>query len=190
MKKNDKNSGKSKQSYSFDVGGELGSIRLIRDDVPRYELRVDREGRWFHEGVEIVREDIRNLFSRNLFRCEEGRYCVRIGRDEFPVTVEDAPFLVMRVIPEDFTSARREKPRRLFLLLNDGAEEPLDPKTLMFRESNIPYCLVRDKLEARFSRPAYYQLAKYIEYEPTGDKYLLKLRDEEFEIAANIGGGQ
>lgn len=158
----------------MDVGGHLGNIYLLEEGAPSHELRIDREGRWFHEGVEIVRDDIRALFSRNLVYSEDGSYCVRIGDDEAPVVVEDAPLVVLRVAGNCQCGLK--------LLLNDGTEEPLDARTLLFRFSNIPYCRVREGIEARFSRPAYYQLAEFITYDEANDKYFLSLGDGAVEL--------
>ncbi len=150
---------------SIDVGGHVGSLHLLKVGAPRHELRIDREGRWFHEGIEIVREDIRNYFSRHLIRDENGDYVVSIGDDKCPVIVEDAPFMVVRVegSPSDILS----------LLLNDGGRVPLEPRTIEFSRSNVPYCRVRGGLEARFSRPAYYQLAEFIEHDEENDRFRL-----------------
>ena len=156
---------KSKKSRSVEIGGHVGAMDTLEDGAPRYELRVDRDGKWFHEGMEVVREDIRKYFSQHLVQNENGGYCVRVGEDESPVIVEDAPFVVVRVI---------EKPEgALTLLLSDGGTEPLDVRTLEFKDSNVPYCRVRGGLEARFSRPAYYQLAEFIEYDEATGKYRL-----------------
>ena len=167
---------KPTRSKPVDLGGHIGSIHLLEDGAPPYELRIDREGRWFHEGVEIVREDIRNLFSRHLARQHDGSYCVRIGRDEAPVIVEDAPFVVVRVMSDARDS--------LTLLLSDGSVEPLDGRTLTFRNPNVPYCRVRNNLDARFSRPAYYQLAEFIGYNEVGDGFFLKAGDQIVELEA------
>ena len=78
------------------------------------------------------------------------------------VVVEDVPFVVARIT--------KEQGGGFLLLLNDGAEEPLDAETIRFRKANVPYCRVRDGLEARLSRAAYYQLAEFIDYsEETGE---------------------
>ncbi len=155
-----------------EIAGRTMKFHLLEDREP-YELRIDREGRWYHEGVEIVRDDIRNLFSRNLKRDKDGSYCVQIGSDEAPVVVEDAPLVVLRVT---------EDTDRLALLLSDGTVEPLDSRTLTFTSANVPYCRVRDGLEARFSRAAYYQLAHYISYDERQDAYCLNIRDRQVEL--------
>jgi hypothetical protein len=153
------------KSNQIEIGGHVGSFHMLAGDSSRYELRIDREGRWFHEGIEIVREDIRNYFSRHLVQDEDGGYSIRIGQDECPVIVEDAPFIVARVTEDPGGT--------LTLLLNDGYEAKLDPNTLEFRCSNVPYCCIRDGLRARFSRPAYYQLARFIKYDEERDQFHL-----------------
>jgi len=165
---------KVKGSKKVEVGGNIGEIYLLDDGAPPYELRIDREGRWFHEGVEIVREEIRNLFSQHLVRLEDGSYRVRMEEDEAPVVVEDAPFVICRV---------SKHPRGgLSLLLNDGTSEPLDARTIEFRSSNVPYCIVRSGLEARFSRPAYYQLAEFIECDERSGTYRLMVDGEAVDL--------
>jgi hypothetical protein len=161
-------------SHAVEVGGHVGSLYLLDSGAPPYELRIDKEGRWFHEGVEIVRDDIRNLFSRHLVLSEDGGFSVKIGNDECPVTVEDAPFVVVRVT--------MEPDGRLVLLLNDKHMEALDPGTIRIKRSNVPYCRVRNGLEARFSRAAYYQLAEFIEYDESRGRYLLIFDEETTEL--------
>lgn len=167
--------GKTHQkSHAVEVGGHVGSIHLLDNGAPPYELRIDKEGRWFHEGIEIVREDIRNLFSQHLVLSDDGSYWVQIGNDECPVIVEDVPFVVLRVT--------KESEGGLVLLLNDGQMEPLIGTTLRFKNSNVPYCRVREGLEARFSRPAYYQLAEFIRYNEREDKFFLITGDKDVEL--------
>jgi len=179
-RRKDKSKGTFKKSHAVDVGGHVGSIRLLDNGAPPYELRIDKEGRWFHEGVEIVREDIRDLFSQHLVLSDDGSYYVQIGNDECPVIVEDAPFVVVRVT--------KEPPAGLVLLLNDGRTERLIGNTVRFKNSNVPYCRVRNGLEARFSRPAYYQLAEYIQYDERKDRFFLAVAGEDVELEISEKG--
>jgi hypothetical protein len=165
---------KPANSKSVEVGGHVGSLHLLAGGERRYELRIDREGRWFHEGIEIVREDIRNLFSRHLTIDADGDYVVRIGHDECHVIVEDAPFVVIRVSDESESV--------LTLLLNDGDKVLLNPHTIEFKNSNVPYCRVRGGLRARFSRPAYYQLAEFIKYNEKTERFHLAYDGEYVEL--------
>jgi hypothetical protein len=152
-----------RSSKAVDVGGHIGKLYLLNGAGSPCELRIDADGRWFHGGVEIVRHDIMRLFSSGLRRAKGGTYFIRIGKDEAPVIVEDAPFVVLRV--------EERAAGGLSLLLSDGTVEPLNAETLFIRTGNIPYCLVRGLFQAKFSRQAYYQLAEYIE-EVDGSYYL------------------
>ena len=156
---------KHQLSRQHDVGGHIGRLHSIESAGGPYELRIDSEGNWFHGGIEIVRKDILQLFSQNLRRAADGSYFLRIGRDEAPVVVEDVPFVVVRV--------QEASGGNFQLLLSDGATEPLRPETITFNSENVPYCLIREDLEAKLSRQAYYQLAKYIEFDKMSDSYYL-----------------
>jgi uncharacterized protein len=145
------------------------------------KIFLDREGRWFHEGVEITHRRTLELFSRSVGRDGEGGYRLRIGREQARIEVEDTPYLVREV------SFRGEQ---VELKLNDGSLEILDPGTLRIGAANVLYCDVKsEKLPARFLRPAYYQLTGRMEQDRDG--YFLQvagnkhyLRDQGAETAA------
>ena len=122
------------------------------------EIRAD--GSWWHEGTRIGREKLVKLFSTILRKDEDGETYLVTPHEKVIVRVEDAPFLAVRV-------DRVEKegfPALLFTTnLGDtvvaGPETPLrvetDPETL----EPSPYVLVRGRLEAKLSRPVFYELA-------------------------------
>ncbi|RJP20703.1 MAG: DUF1285 domain-containing protein [Candidatus Abyssobacteria bacterium SURF_5] len=169
---------RAKRSKAVEVGKHIGTLHLREDAGSPYELRIDSEGRWFHGGVEIVRQDILQLFSRNLRRSKGGAYYVRLGRDEAPVVVDDVPFVVVR-LEEDASG-------KLGLLLSDGVKERLKIKTLTFSRDNIPFCSVRGNLEAKFSRQAYYQLAAHIEYDEQSETYYVRSGGERRKLEIPI----
>ena len=129
--------------------------QTVHDASPYLHLFIDKEGRWFQNGAEIVHTGIYQQFNSMLEKTSDGGYQVRMGREKCRVEVEDAPFVV--------TSLIEEENNRLCIQLNDGSSEPFDPRRFWIGEENIPYCQVKDELfHARFSRPAYYQLARHI----------------------------
>ncbi len=125
------------------------------------EIRLDKEGRWFHDGVEITHKLTRDLFSRNIKRDpSSGGYILEIGSEWSPVTVEDTPFMVRRV---DVNG------ERAIAFLNDNTREDLDLGSLRVGGGNVLYCDVKDGLyPARFLRPAYYQLMQRLTETETG----------------------
>ncbi|MFO8056690.1 MAG: DUF1285 domain-containing protein [bacterium] len=146
-------------------------------DQPKFEYKggklfLDKEGRWFHEGVEITHKLTAELFSRSIKKDEDGRYVLEVGQEWAPVQVEDTPFMVRRVdVGEDSVRAT----------LNDGSEEELDLDTLRINDRNVLYCDVKNKeYPARFLRPAYYQLMNHLVENESG--YAVKIGNRSWHI--------
>lgn len=141
---------------------------------PRY-LAIDQEGRWCNDGVEITHPRTLESFWRGLSRNGRGRYIVRVGREECPVHVHTAPYFVRRADVGSDT---------VTLHLSDGTTETLDPATLRLVEGCTLHCRVKGGAhEARFGRPAYYQIAEWIEESEGGDGYVLRLGNRRYPIA-------
>jgi hypothetical protein len=131
------------------------------------EIRLDKEGRWFHEGVEITHRLTVELFHRSIRRHPDGGYCLEVGYERAKIEVEDTPYMVKRVDLEEGGARIR---------VSDGTEEALDPATLRIGAENVLYCQVKGgEFPARFLRPAYYQLMQ-------------GLRETERGYAVEIGG--
>ena len=136
------------------------------------KIFLDKEGRWFHEGMEITHLRTLELFSRSVCRDADGGYWLQIGRERARIEVEDTPYMVREV---SFHEAEVE------LKLNDGSSEILDPGTLWIGAGNVLYCNVKsEKLPARFLRPAYYQLVSQVEQDEDG--YFLELGRKKFYL--------
>lgn len=119
------------------------------------DIRILKDGRWLHEGRPIVREPLVRLFASVLRRDEDGFYLVTPA-EKLKIVVEDAPFVavameagddgVLRFVTNvgDLVEADSQHPLRV---LTDADGQP------------APYLLVRGGLEARVSRPTFYELA-------------------------------
>jgi hypothetical protein len=104
-----------------------------------------------------------------------GRYVINWRGDRCYVEVEDTPFVVRRTI---FTQGDKGN-SRFVLFLSDDTQEDLSPETLFIGDAHVLYCRVKDRtFPARFDRPAYYQLAEYIEEE--NNMYFLPLNGENY----------
>jgi hypothetical protein len=119
------------------------------------EIRFGRDGRWYADGQVITNPRIADLFARHVRRRPEGGYMLRIADEQAPILVEDTPYVV--------TAAELHPDGTLWVELNDRTREPLDPGTLRVGAGDVLYCSVKGGREpARFLRPAYYQIARYI----------------------------
>ena len=132
-----------------DAADHAGLIEKLRQSG----IRVDREGRFVHEGAEVTHEGLRRALFRWLDRQEDGRYVLRLDERRFAyLDVEDTP-LVAR-------AARVDPTGTVQLALSDGAEEALDPETLTVDAAGVLRAWVRGgRLEARLASSAAAALA-------------------------------
>ena len=141
-------------------------------------FRIDRDGAWHHEGVEVTHPGVlQNLFA-NLRTDEEG-YHIRAGPLRVPVHVDDTPFVVVRAEPED-------PPGTIEAHLSDGSREPLDIRSLVLDRRGIPYCRVKGgQFRARLSVAAWLQLADKIEPDPASGAPMLILGGQRMVLRSS-----
>lgn len=139
------------------------------------DIFLDKEGRWFHEGVEITHKLTVELFNKSIEKDPEGGYRLVVGPEWSPLTVEDTPYMVREVtVDEDRAGIR----------LSDGTLEDLDPETLRVGNDNVLYCEVKGaRFPARFTRPAYYHIMLN-RLEETADGYAIRLGNKLWPIKA------
>ena len=115
------------------------------------ELFLDREGRFFFGGAPCIRDEITGLFFEKLEEDGRGGYRIRLGPDERPVRVEEAPLRVHHLL---------EKDGKHVLVLDAEMVAELDPGTLRY-EGDVPWCRARG-LGARFTPTAALTLGREI----------------------------
>jgi uncharacterized protein len=136
-------------------------------DIPSCFIFIDGEGRWFHKGAEMIHREIIRFFYDHMELDESGRYVIHWGEERCFLEVQDTAFVVQKV---RFHEEGGLQEFRLFL--SDDTDEALRPETLFVGDANVLYCKVKHgKFSARFLRPAYYQLADFVE-EGDGTFYL------------------
>jgi hypothetical protein len=123
------------------------------------DIVIRRDGLWMHEGTPIGREALVRLFSTVLRLDPDGFHLVT-PVEKLKITVEDAPFLAVRV--------DREGEALRFLtnvgdVVEAGPEHPLRVETDPETGEPAPYLHVRRGLEARLTRPVFYELVEMAE---------------------------
>ena len=148
------------------------------NELPPCLIHIDKEGRWYHEGREIIHREIVRLFYQNMELDSQGRYVINWKDQCCWVDVEDTAFVVRRVVYEEGNQVNNSQ---YVLHLSDDTKEMLQPNTLYVGQHNVLYCKVKSLVfPARFGRAAYYQLAQYVEQE--GDTYYLPLNGKKYEL--------
>ena len=144
------------------LSGNLPPVHLWNpEQCADIQMEIRKDGSWWHEGGKIGRERLVTLFSRILRKDDDGQIYLVTPYEKVIVHVEDAPFIATRV--DRAGKVGRDQVLAFSTSLGDvtlaGAEAPLrvdiDPDT----GEPAPYILVRDRLEAKLTRPCFYELA-------------------------------
>lgn len=123
------------------------------------DMRIARDGTWFHQGSPIGRMPMVRLFSTILRREADGRFVLVTPVEKLDIDVEDAPFVAVEMKREGEGACMK-----LAFRLNTGDLVAAGPdRGLRFEEREDgprPYLHVRGGLEALVARSVYYELAE------------------------------
>jgi hypothetical protein len=143
-----------------------------KGDRPKPRFFIDKEGNWYQDGIPVLHRWTYLHNNKLLRRDEEGRYYVDEGSGRLYVQVEDTPFVVKMI-------DRRED--GFYIILNDETQEKLDFNDLWMGKENIPYTRVKNGMyEARFLRPAYYELTRHMVQE--GEDFYIEFKGIRYRL--------
>jgi hypothetical protein len=123
------------------------------------EMRIARDGTWFHQGSPIGRAAMVKLFSTILRREADGSYVLVTPVEKLDIEVEEAPFIAVEMKAEGAGKAMK----LAFRLNTDDLVTAGPDHALRFAETDEgprPYLHVRQGMEALVARPVYYELAE------------------------------
>lgn len=138
--------------------------RLVRNECGAFNIRIDREGRWYYENSPIGRLPLVKLFSTVLSRDENGVYWLTTPAEHGTIEVEDAPFVAVEMVVEGTGESQEIRLRtNIDEWITVDAEHPLWLEEGGRVEHDAaggptPYVRVRDGLDARVARAVYYDL--------------------------------
>lgn len=123
------------------------------------DIRIARDGTWFHQGSPIGRKELVRLFSTILRKDLDGFVLVTPG-EKMRIVVEDVPFIAVLMDVEG--TGRTQKlifTTNVGDVVEAGAANPIRVETDPATGEPAPYVHVRKGLEARIARAVFYQLA-------------------------------
>lgn len=122
------------------------------------DMRIARDGTWFHQGSPIGREAMVRLFSTILRREPDGSFVLVTPVEKLTIDVEDAPFVAVEVKGEG-SAGDRKLAFRLNTgdIVTAGPDHPISVRT--DADGPHPYLAIRGGLEALIARSVYYELA-------------------------------
>lgn len=157
------------ESLSAQLEGENHSRPPIHLWHPEFsgdiDIRIDREGRWFHEGGEIKRQALVNLFASILRREEDRAYYLVTPLEKWRIGVEYLPLLIIDAEVENLGDPAKQM---IIVKTNTGLQlyiGPDNPIELYQSKKGeyLPSVVIEHGLSALLSRAVYYQLAEFCE---------------------------
>jgi hypothetical protein len=123
------------------------------------EMRIARDGTWYHQGEPIRRPAMTRLFSTVLRREPDGSHVLVTPVEKLEIEVEATAFRAIGMESEG-----EGQSRSLAFRLDSGDAVILGPdhplRIVGDEHGPSPRILVRHGLEAELTRPVYYELAE------------------------------
>ena len=123
------------------------------------DMRIARDGTWYHQGAPINRPAMVRLFSTVLRREPDGRHVLVTPVEKLDIEVESTAFRAVEMHSEG-----EGRERRVAFRLDSGDAVILGPdhplRIVEDEHGPSPRILVRHGLEAELARPVYYELAE------------------------------
>ena len=156
--------------------GWVESHRAKHTPVQQFDIKIDANGQWYHEGSAIHREKMVSLFASILTRLEDGAFALVTPGEIGTITVEDAPLIVTQMdisgagdasdagdVSDASDAAIPDQIIQLSTSIGDtvvvDAAHPIE-----LRESGgveKPYIMIRNGLDALINRAVFYDMADH-----------------------------
>ncbi len=127
------------------------------------DIRIARDGTWFHDGSPIGRQPLVRLFSTVLRKDPDGFHLVT-PVEKLRIRVDDAPFLATQV---DRVGASLRFLTNVGDEVDAGPDHPITVGQSGATGEPSPYLHVRRGLMARLTRPVFYELVDMAETRAT-----------------------
>lgn len=138
-------------------------------DCGELPFLIRRDGTWLYQGSPIRRKEMVCLFSSVLKRDEDGGFLLETPCERGRIEVEDAPFVAVEL---DWTGCGRHQclsfRTNIDELITADREHPIRVAHDLLTCDPTPYLRIRPgqgrfPIEARISRPVYYELVALAE---------------------------
>lgn len=134
------------------------------------DVRIARDGTWYHEGAPFQRETLVRLFASILRRDEDGHHYLVTPVEKWRIRVDDAPFLAVRL--DAFGEGDNQSLRFTTNVGDTVTAGPDHPLVVEYRDPGgepAPYVHIRGGLRALLSRAVFVELVELGEERSTSD---------------------
>ena len=143
-------------------------------------VTIDRQGRWWYEGRQIIHPDVLALFKQSLEKdAQTGDLCIHYRGQTLPVEVESCPFFIRDIRVERDAEGILQA---VTLVLDDDTEEVLDPDTLRLNGHGVLEAAVKKgEFTACCLPTAHFRLAGLFE-ESSGGGFKLRIAGKSYPV--------
>lgn len=121
------------------------------------DIHIDSRGDWYHEGAQIKRQPLINLFASILRREDDGHYYLVTPVEKWRIRVDDTPLLAV-----DMEVAEPGEQQRIIFRLNTDELVPLNSSSdLRIENAHTeprPILELKHGLSARLTSSVFYRL--------------------------------
>lgn len=121
------------------------------------DIHIDSRGDWYHEGTQIKRQPLINLFASILRREEDGFYYLVTPVEKWRIRVDDTPLLAV-----DMEIVEPGEQQKIIFRLNTDELVPLDDRNILRIENADtephPVLALNHRLSARLTSSLFYRL--------------------------------
>ena len=142
------------------------------------DIRIDREGIWYHAGTRIERQPLVDLFA-TILRREKDDYYLVTPAEKMRIVVEETPFIAIDLDVRGVGEAKQ-----MLFSTNVGDYVIADQEHPIVMRGERPFLHIRDRLEARIQRSVFYRLVE--EGEQRGDDLWVFSNGSAFNLGSVI----
>ena len=141
------------------------------ENVGSIDIRIDREGNWYHEGVKFERDALVQLFSK-LLRKEGDTHYLVTPVEKLAIRVDCAPIVILSMV-----KIGEGEQAELFFTTNTNEKihlaSPMVFETIEYSGQKLPCLPLRNGLQALVHRNVFYQLAALAELDEDENAYIV-----------------
>ena len=156
-------------------------LKKKKNIIKKFPIKIKSNGEWLYQNNLIKREALIKLFSAVLVADEKGNFYLETPAEKGKIEVEDSPFVITT-----FAIKGLNKNQEIIFKTNIDEEIVLSKKNSLFykkyKQSFIPYIVIRKNINAKILRSVYYQLINKFINKNSKKKLKIKSKGHEFTL--------
>ena len=156
-------------------------MKQNKNIIKKFPIKIKSNGEWLYQNTLIKKKTIIKLFSSVLVADEKGNFYLETPAEKGKIEVEDSPFIII-----SFDIKSLNKNQEIIFITNMGEKIVLSKKNSIFykkyKQSFIPYIVIRKNINAKILRSIYYQLINKFINKNSKKKLKIKSKGHEFTL--------